>query len=59
MIFKPGLKCCKFCSKHIAHLRQQSHNLKFVIFQETTPVERASANVSFCNNNTKISNFVL
>jgi len=46
-------------ASHIAHLRQQCHNPKFVIFQETIPVKSASANVSLYTNNPKMPNFEL
>ena len=42
---------------HIAPLRQQCHNSKFVIFQDTVPVKSASANVYFDTNNSKMPNF--
>ena len=40
-----------FLNIHIAHLQQQFHNSKFVIFQDTIPVKSASTNVSFYTNN--------
>ena len=44
---------------HIAHLRQQCHNSKFMIFQDTIPVRSTSANISFYTSNSKIPNFEL
>jgi len=44
---------------HIAHLQQQCHNSKFVIFQDTVPVKSASVNISFYTNNSKMPNFEL
>ena len=65
--------CIMVTQSNIAHLRQQCHNSKYVIFQErqlssgefcklcydTTPVKSASANVSFYINNSKMPNFEL
>jgi hypothetical protein len=44
---------------HIAHLRQQCHTSKFVIFQGTITAKSASVNVSFYTSNSKMPNFEL
>jgi hypothetical protein len=77
--YVPNMLCIKSSTciivtqNNIAHLRQQCHNSKYVIFQErllssgefcklcyeTTPVKSASANISFYTSNSKMPNFEL